>query len=131
MLASNTRPMRKWASGPLLFGNQRVGRLLDAVVEEFVGVLLAEDEASADGFPESRMYRGLGRPLDQGQGGDLGEVAQAGELFQGFLRGGGQPPQLLGHQINRVIGVALRADAIDVPLPGRPGWFECEQSFVG
>ena len=80
-----------------------------------------------DGFPERRVHRLLCFPVNQGQGGDLGDVAQAGELFQGFLGGGGEPLQLLDHEIHHVVGVALGADAIDVPLPGWRDGVEREQ----
>ena len=80
--------------GTVLVGNQRIRRLLDSVVQEFVGAVLAKDEPGVDGFPERRVHRLLGFPVNQGQGGDLGDVAQAGELFQGFLGGGGEPLQL-------------------------------------
>ena len=43
--------------GTLLVGNQRIGRLLDAVVQEPVGAVLAEDEPGADGLPEGRVHR--------------------------------------------------------------------------
>ena len=72
--------------GTVLVGYQRIGRLLDAVVQELVGAVLAEDEPGVDGFPERRVDRLLCCPVNQGQGGDLGDVAQAGELLQGVLR---------------------------------------------
>ncbi len=103
--------------GTVLFRDQCMGRLLDPVVQELVGAVSAKDEASVDGFPESRVHRLLCCPVNQGQSGDLGDVAQAGELFQGFLSGGGEPLQLPGQEVHDVIGVALGADVIDVPLP--------------
>ena len=87
-------------------------------MQEFVGALQAKDEPSVDGFPECRVHRLLCFPVNQGQSGDLGDIAQAGELFQGFLGRRGEPLQLPGHEIHHVVGVALGADAIDVPLPG-------------
>jgi hypothetical protein len=54
-------------------------------VQEFASALLAEDEPGADGFPKLRVQRLLGFPVNQGQGGDLGDIAQAGEIFQSFL----------------------------------------------
>ena len=100
-------------------------------MQEFVGALLADDEPGVDGFPERRVHRLLCFPVNQGQGGDLGDIAQAGELFQGFLGGGGEPLQLPGHEIHHVVGVAPGADAIDVPLPGRRDWVEREQPLFG
>ena len=104
--------------GTVLLGNQRISRLLDPVVQEFVGALLGERRARADGLPEGSVHRRLWFPVNQGQGGDFRDIAQAGELFQGFLGGAREPLQLARHEIHHVIGVALGADAIDVPLPG-------------
>ncbi len=59
--------------GPLLFGNQRISRLLNPVVQEFVGATLMDDEPG--GFPERRVHRLLCCPVNQGQGGDLGDIA--------------------------------------------------------
>src|SRR6202165_1458442 len=90
-----------------------------------------DDEVSADSLPECRVYRLLSCPVNQGEGGDLGDIAQAGELFQGFLCGGGQPLELPGHEIHHVVGVALGTDAVDVPSP-RPRYrVECQQPLVG
>jgi hypothetical protein len=59
--------------------------LLNTVVQKFVGALLLEDEPGADGLPEDRVYRLLRFPVNHAQGGDLGDIAQAGEIFQSFL----------------------------------------------
>jgi len=76
-----------------------------------------DDEISADSLPECRVYRLLSCPVNQGQGGDRGDIAQTGQLLQGFLGGGRKPSQLPDHEVHHVIGVALGADAIHVPLP--------------
>ena len=68
--------------GTLLVGDERIGRLLDAVVQEPVGAVLAKDEPGVDGFPEGRVCLLLCCPVNQGQSGDLGAVAQAGQLFR-------------------------------------------------
>ncbi len=112
-------------------GNQGISRLLDPVVHEFVGVILTKDEPSEDGFPQCRVHRLLPVPVNQRQGGDPGDVAQAGELFQGFLGGHGQPLQPRDHEIRHVVGIALGANSIDVPLPGPRDWIEREQPLVG
>ncbi len=76
-----------------------------------------DDETSADGFPECRVHRLLCFSVNQGQSGDLGDIAQAGELLQGFLCGGGQSLQLPCHELHDIVSVTLGADAIDVPSP--------------
>ncbi len=58
-------------------------------MQKFVGVLLLEDEPGADGLLEGHLHRLFRFPLNQGQGGDLGNVAQAREVFQCLLRGCG------------------------------------------
>jgi hypothetical protein len=86
-------------------------------VQKFAGAILAEDEPGADGFPECCVHRLHCCPVNLGQS-DLGDIAQAGELLQGVLGAFGEPLQLLDHEIRHVVGVALGADAIDVPVPG-------------
>src|ERR1700730_14262721 len=108
-----------------------LSRLLNPVVQKSEGALLAQDEPGVDGFPESRVHRLFSCPVNQGQSGDLGDVAQAGELFQGFLRGDGESLQLPGHEVHDVISVALGADVIDVPLPAWRDWVEREQPLFG
>ena len=122
--------MRRWTSARRSSGNQCISRLLDPVVQELVGAVLAKDEPGMDGFPERRVHRLLCFPMNQGQGGDLGDIAQAGELFQRLLGSGGEPLQLAGHEIHHVVGVALGADTIDIPLPSWRGWVEREQLLL-
>ncbi len=65
---------------PLAFRDERVGGLLYAVVEERVNAIQPEDEFRANSLPESRVHLPLRFPLNQGQGGDLRNVPQTGEL---------------------------------------------------
>ena len=64
---------------PLPFRDERVGRLLDAVVEEGVGAFQAEDESRPNRLPERRVDLLLWFPVNQAQGSDLGDVPQTGE----------------------------------------------------
>ena len=75
--------MRRWTSARLLFRDQRIGRLLDPVVRKAVGALLVKDEPGVNCLPQGRVHRRLRLPVHQGQGGDFGGIAQAGELLQG------------------------------------------------
>jgi hypothetical protein len=86
--------------------------------QELVCTTLVGDEPSVDGFPECNVNGPLCFPVNQGQSVDFGNIAQAGELCHGLLGGGGESLQLLDHEVHHVVGVALGADAIDVPLPG-------------
>ena len=75
--------------GAVLVGNERIRRLLDAVVQKLVCALLLDDQPSVDGLPEARVHR-LPWIQDQNEGGDLGDIAKTGELFQGLLGRRGQ-----------------------------------------
>ncbi len=81
----------------LALGDQRVGRFLDAIVEECVGVLKAEDEPRTDRLPEIRVDLLLWSALYHGQGWDPGNVSQAGEAFECFPCSLGQALQLADH----------------------------------
>ena len=77
------------------------------------------------------MHRLRCFPVNPGQSGDLGDVAQAGEPFQGLLGGCRQPLQLPGHELHHVVGVVPGADAIHVPLPSPRDGLEREQPLFG
>ena len=50
---------------------------------------------------------------------DVGDVAETGQLLQrllGFVRQAGELPD---HEVHDVVGVALGANAIDIPGPAR------------
>ncbi len=100
-------------------------------MQEPVRITLAVDEARVDGFPEGRVHRLRCFPMNQDQCGDLDDVAQAGEVSQGFLGGGREPLQLPGHEFHHVVGVVPGADAIDVPLPGQRDRVERQQTLFG
>ena len=40
----------------LAFGDERISRLLNPVVEESVGAIQAEDQSSSGGLPERRVH---------------------------------------------------------------------------
>ncbi len=100
-------------------------------MQKFVGALLPKDEPGADSLPEGRVHRLLRFPQDHRQRGDLDDIAQARELFERFLRRGGEPLQLCGHEFHHVVGVVLGANAIEVPVPGERDRVEREQPFIG
>ncbi len=100
-------------------------------MQEFIGAPQVNYETGVDGFPECRVHHLLCFPVNQGQDGDLGDIAQAGELYQGILGGSGEPLQLSGHEIHHVVGVALGANVIDVPAPGGCDGVEREQTLFG
>ena len=76
--------------------DERIGRLLDAVVDEGVRAVRAEDERRRARLPRGpRGHRLLDAAVDQCQRGDLGDVPEAGELSQRLLRGSGQAARAL------------------------------------
>ena len=117
--------------GTLIFRNQRIGRLLDSVVQKPAGAFMAEDEAAADSFREACAQRLLCCPVNQSQGRCVRDIAQTRELFEGFLGGGRKPLQLLHHKIHDVFGEAFGVDATNVPVPSLRDWIECEHPLFG
>ena len=83
------------------------------------------DQLQTNGVPESRTDVLVRFPENDRKHRDLGGVAEAGELLQCRLGFDGQAGQ------HHVVGVALGADAIDVPLPGWCDWVEREQLLLG
>ena len=80
-------------------------------MEELVDTVLSKDEPSVDGSSACSVYRLVCFSANPGQSGDFSDIAQAGELFQGFLGVGGQSLQLPNHEVHDNVGVALGADA--------------------
>jgi hypothetical protein len=76
---------------PIILGDERVGSFLDAVMEERIGVTLAENETGPNCLPQSLVDLLLGFSMYQGYGGNLGDVAKTSELSQSFLRHIRQP----------------------------------------
>src|SRR5882757_548161 len=116
--------------GTLIFGNQRIRRLLDPVVKKFVGVLVLEHESSVYRLQEGGVDHLLRFPQNQRQGGDIDDIAQTREVFEGFLCGGGEPLQLARHEIHHVVGEAPCANSFDVPAPGGRDRVEREEPFL-
>ncbi len=70
-------------------------------------------------------------PEHDGQERDVGNVAEAGQLLQGFPGLDGQAAQLGHHEVHDVLGVPLGMDALEVPRPARMHMIEGEQPLVG
>ena len=87
----------KVGRGALVFRNERVGCLLDAVVRECVRAVQAEDEAGEDGLPQGRVDIPLDGVVDHVQRGDLGGVPETGQQSQRLLCGSGQAAELCSH----------------------------------
>ena len=52
-------------------------------------------------------------------------------MLQAFLGGARKPLQLPGHEIHHVVGIALGADAIHIPLPSLRDLVERKQPLFG
>ena len=117
--------------GAVAVRDERIGRLLDAVVEEGVGVVQADDQPGPHGLPEGRVDLVLRGLLHQAQGGGLGAVAQTGQACQGLLGGSGQAGELAHQEIDHIVGVAHGPDACQVPDPHRRARIECQEPLVG
>jgi len=62
---------------------------------------------------------------------DLGDVAETGQKLQRLLRFGRQARELADHEIHHIVGVALGANALEVPRPAGRGVIEREQMLFG
>ncbi len=89
-------------------------------MDEPVRDVQAEDEPRADSLPEVRVQVPLRAGVDHRQEGDVGDVPQTGEQLQRLLGCCREPPELLDHQVDHVVGEALGADPGDIP-PKDPG----------
>jgi hypothetical protein len=89
------------------------------------------DQLQTNGLPEIRIDL-LGRVReDRGKRPDRRNVPEAGELLERHLRVEGQAVQFANHQVDEVVAVPLRVNAIEVPGPLRVLTIEGEPSFFG
>ena len=125
-----------------LGGDQRVGRLLDPVVQEGVrragdirlagldGVVVPggrQDQPLVDRLSEIRR-RGLRRLLaDEGEGVLVERVPDAGREGQGALGVGREPLDLPGHQVDDVVGHPGLRDGVHLEGPALPLVVEAQQ----
>ena len=86
--------MRRWDFGTCSFRNQRIGRLLDPVVDELVGAVQALDQSRRTASQSAACDVLLRVPENDRKHRDPGGIAQAGQLLQGRLRFGRQAASL-------------------------------------
>ena len=72
--------------GAQVFRDQRIGGLLHAVVDEPVGAVQPLDQLLTHRLPQSRVDLLLRGPENDRKRRDLGDVAEAGQQLQRFLR---------------------------------------------
>jgi hypothetical protein len=112
------------------FGYQRIGCLLDAIVEEPIGILRPEDKSGSDRFPNI-VVQILAQSLVGGfQQKVLSAVADAGKQLQSLLGFNGQPAQFLNHEVHHIIGVTFDVNAIEIPTPFHRAMIESKQFFL-
>src|ERR1700675_606037 len=113
------------------FRYERIGGLLDTVVDELVRTVQVLDQLQTNGIPEIRMDVLVRFPENDRKHRDFGDVAEAGELLQRGLGLGGQAGQLPDHEVHHIVGVPLGVKAIELPAPARRVMIEAEQPLVG
>ncbi len=111
------------------FRDERVSSFLDAVVHESVGAIQALDQLQADRLPQVRVDLFLWRPAHESERGQVGAVAEAGELLQPLSRRRRETGQLADHEVYHVIRVPFGANAIDIPRPACTDMIESKQAF--
>src|SRR5271163_5365631 len=83
---------RKVRPPAIAFGDEGIRRLLNAIVEESVGILQAMDQPGTDGFQERRVDLLFGLSEDHTQRRNLSHVPETGELLESGLPRTGQSP---------------------------------------
>src|SRR5260370_10663200 len=110
---------------------ERIGGLLDTVVDELVRALQVLDQLQTNGVPESRTDVLVRFPENDRKHRDLGDAAEAGELLQRRLGLDGQTGQPPDHEVHHSVGVAVGVNAIELPAPARRVMIEAEQPLFG
>ena len=77
------RPNGEVRRGPLAFGDQRVGGLLNPVMQEPVGLLFPQHQPGPHRSPKHRVHRFFAFAPDHGQGADRRAIAETGQHVQG------------------------------------------------
>src|SRR6266550_5627193 len=116
--------------GPLVLDDERIGSLLDAIVEECVRAARTKDEAGPNSFPQRCVCRFVARLVNQRKRLRLGSIPQAGQLAENLLSRWRQTAQLRRHKSCDVVGITLGANAIEVPGPSPFTIVECEQPLL-
>jgi hypothetical protein len=101
----------------LTFGDERIRRLLNPVVEKGVRSLQAKEQPGADGFQKRSVNLLLRLSEYHTQCRDLGHISETGELLESGLRPRGQSLEFPHHEVRHVGGVVPGANPIEVPDP--------------
>ncbi len=117
-------------SHALAFGDERIGRLLNTVVEESIGFLLAENQPGAGGIQKRVVDLLFRLSENHTQCRNLDHVTEIGELLKSGLRPVRQSLELPHHEVRHVVGVVLRVNPAQVPGPSPLVVMEREQALV-
>ncbi|WFU45399.1 hypothetical protein QA640_18410 [Bradyrhizobium sp. CB82] len=115
--------------GAFSLRDQRVGRLLESIVCEPIGVGLGLYEFVSNSGPQVCMDLLIRPPEDDRKHRDLGSISETGHLLQGGARCNRQPGELSEHEVDDVVSVSLGVDAIEIPRPACRIMVEREQPF--
>ena len=110
------RQVRCW---PRVGREQRVGRLLHAVVEERVGSFVPEDDARLHRRPQPGVELVVAELEGRAQRRERSRVAEAREDRERVAGRSGELAQAIDHEVDDVLGERAAADAVDVPDPGQ------------
>ena len=123
--------MRRCVPARDVSGNQGISRLVNPVVEKGVGLVLPKHQARPHGLPQGGVDLVDGALEDHAERGDIRNVAERGKPLQGVLGRRGQAGELCHHQVPHVVGIALGADALQIPDPAPGVGVEGEQLLLG
>src|SRR6266852_9950958 len=111
--------------------NQRVGSLLNPIMEEPVASLAGDSGAGADGVAETCMHRFVGFAAQLCQGRKVSVTAEAGEQLQRFLGLRSKTPQPADHQVHRIVAEPLVDDSVQIPCPRPRARIEFDKTLFG
>src|SRR6266568_8352269 len=117
--------------GTTLRRNQRIGGLLNPIMEEPVASLAGDSGAGADRVAKTCMHRIVGFAAQLCQGRKVSVTAEAGEQLQRFLGLRSKTPQPADHQVHRIVAEPLVDDSVQIPCPRPRKRIELDHPFFG
>jgi len=91
----------------------------------------AEDQTAAGCIQKPSVNAPFGLSENRAQSRDPGRVPETGELLESGLRYVGKSLELSYHEIHDIVGVALGANPVQIPVPSCRIPVETDQPFLG